>query len=98
MGSKGRGGAETVVVPVGSFARSVVPTAILVMVVKNAGGEGSDPRQVICAQGGVIVVSGNEDGGLRLVIVAVGNGDGELVITSCKRVCHNSHLAVGAAG
>jgi hypothetical protein len=89
-----------VVVPVGPFARSVISTAILVVVLPDAGGEGSGLRLAVCAIGRVVVVvTGNGDGGLRLVVVVVVvNRDGELGIASQGKVCHDSQLRSKAAG
>ena len=71
---RARGGAGQEI-PVCPFAKSVVATAILVIVVPNAGGERGSQRLSVFA------IS-------RIGVLFTGGEDGDLGIDSWGRVCH----------
>jgi hypothetical protein len=92
-------GGRTTVTPVSPFAKRVVATAILVLVVLNAGREGCGQRLAVCAITRVVVViTGDGNGDLRLAVIGTSHGDGDLRIARTWRVCYDSQMGWKSAG
>lgn len=73
-------------VPIGPFTKSIITTAILVVVVPNTRRKGRGERLNLATIGRVIVV------------VVMGNRNGDLGIIRLERICHGFSVGISKLG